>query len=580
MNILPVIFATDSNYAEYTYVAVLSCLHTKSSSSKYHFYILVSQDVCDSQKSAFMALLQDWPDCAISFIEMQDSFSTTSLLISHISTPTYYRLKLASLLPDVDKAIYLDSDIIVRDDLQALFNSELGDKCIAGVRAAGYITNESNRSYYRELGVEDLSGYINAGMTIWNLRRIRELKKEPELIALVEKGLKSMDQDAINIAFHKEIHHLPLKYNMMVSYVDRIKNAETRDAYEKIYGADELAEALASPVIVHYAHKVKPWHGLDVPMARFWWDCLQNAHPHVRRIIEARASVYREMHGALETARRDNLNVQPEQLRQNRTLFDELQMRISKISGHVDNLESHRKGMQEQIQQSRAQSAELNARISKVSTHVNELEIRRKEMLEQLHQNRMRFGDVNERISKISALAGNLETRRKEMLEQLHQHRTRLGSVNERIGKISVHVDSLESRTKENRELNLHLKSDLETLEKEQARTNCVLSEQHSEAAAMLARLDSLSNQLKTLESQAAETTQANMRLQKEMKQVQEKHSREIALLLNAPELRMLHFYYRIATFFSWGKRRKKHKTKVANLQQQLQRIREIKQVK
>lgn len=545
MNILPVIFATDSNYAEYTYVAVLSCLHTKSSSSKYHFYILVSQDVCDSQKSAFQALLQYWPDCAISFIEMQDSFSTTSLLISHISTPTYYRLKLASLLPDVDKAIYLDSDIIVRDDLQALFNSELGDKCIAGVRAAGYITNESNRSYYRELGVEDLSGYINAGMTIWNLRRIRELKKEPELIALVEKGLKSMDQDAINIAFYKEIHHLPLKYNMMVSYVDRIKNAETRDAYEKIYGADELAEALASPIIVHYAHKVKPWHDLDVPMARFWWDCLQNAHPHVRRIIEARASVYREMHGAIETARRDNLNVQPEQLRQNRTLFDELQMRISKISGHVDNLESQRKGMQEQIQQSRVQSAELNARISKVSTHVNELEIRRKEMLEQLHQNRMRFGDVNERISKIS-----------------------------------VHVDSLESRTKENRELNLHLKSDLETLEKEQARTNCVLSEQHSEAAAMLARLDSLSNQLKTLESQAAETTQANMRLQKEMKQVQEKHSREIALLLNAPELRMLHFYYRIATFFSWGKRRKKHKTKVANLQQQLQRIREIKQVK
>src|SRR3954468_5709111 len=43
----------------------------------------------------------------------------------HVSTATYYRLLIADLLPDVDRAIYLDSDVIVCGDLGQLWNTPL-----------------------------------------------------------------------------------------------------------------------------------------------------------------------------------------------------------------------------------------------------------------------------------------------------------------------------------------------------------------------------------------------------------------------------------------------------------------------
>jgi lipopolysaccharide biosynthesis glycosyltransferase len=47
---------------------------------------------------------------------------------SHISLASYYRIALPSLLPDVDKIIYCDADVINFKDLSEMYNLKFRDK--------------------------------------------------------------------------------------------------------------------------------------------------------------------------------------------------------------------------------------------------------------------------------------------------------------------------------------------------------------------------------------------------------------------------------------------------------------------
>ena len=64
--------------------------------------------------------------------------------ISHITSPTYYRLLLPALLPDVEKCIYIDGDTIVDGDISKLYAEDLGDNLVAGVKAFAFYRNDIN----------------------------------------------------------------------------------------------------------------------------------------------------------------------------------------------------------------------------------------------------------------------------------------------------------------------------------------------------------------------------------------------------------------------------------------------------
>ena len=92
--------------------------------------------------------------------------------LSYIKNLTpYYRLLIPKVLPQyVDKAFYLDADMVVNGSLSELYHTELGDNYIAGVRDAyishiGYLPNDNFHK-------GDL--YINAGMLLCNLNKIRQ----------------------------------------------------------------------------------------------------------------------------------------------------------------------------------------------------------------------------------------------------------------------------------------------------------------------------------------------------------------------------------------------------------------------
>jgi lipopolysaccharide biosynthesis glycosyltransferase len=252
---IPIAMATDENYAMPTAVAMTSILENAAKNTFYDFYILVPAGFSARSARKIALVKAAHSHCSIHFIDMKDSFSDTLMRLSHTTKPTCYRLLLGEILPQYEKCIYLDSDIIVRADLAELFSTDLEGCCLAGIKDVDFndpLKNHDER--YKETGLSAKSGYINTGVLLMNLKKIRDDKMTEIFLREIKKGYLFQDQDVLNITCLNKIRHLPVKYNLM-NYLFLFPD---RNPY-LIYPAGEFDEAKDNPVIIHYAAHLKPW---------------------------------------------------------------------------------------------------------------------------------------------------------------------------------------------------------------------------------------------------------------------------------------------------------------------------------
>ena len=266
-------FSTDANYAYPTAVALASLLERATSTTRYEIYVLVNDAFPESSRRVIEEVQGLHPGHSLEFVTPQVDYNEANICIDHITTATYYRLSLASLLPHVDKCIYLDSDIIVRDDLRSLFDIDLGDDLLAGVRAYAYFRSEGMaRRKMQELQVDSWDIYVNAGVLLLNLKAIREEGLEGVFASLLERNFSSQDQDILNLACRGRIKLLPFKYTVMTKY-DVYSSSLHENSYLKDWvSAEEWDEGRSLPTVIHYADRRKPWTDMSSLYAEAWWD--------------------------------------------------------------------------------------------------------------------------------------------------------------------------------------------------------------------------------------------------------------------------------------------------------------------
>lgn len=285
------VLASDNKGSKYLATTIVSVLENKLESSQCFFYILTAPDFQEQNKVLITNLVQRYSGAQICFCDMGDAFSQTKCMIPHITSPTYYRLKIPQILPPECKiAIYLDIDIIVKHDLAVLSNLNLGEDLIAGVVAAGFQLCESCINYHKSIGIEDTKNYVNAGVTLWNVERLRRMQDMPVLLEqLALKNFDCQDQDVINLAFQGRIKMLPLKYNYMTKYDSQVKKRVV-DMLD-IYGEAEIEEALNNPTIIHYADRDKPWNYMYTPHNSEWWRYAVKT-PYCKELVSSRRHLY------------------------------------------------------------------------------------------------------------------------------------------------------------------------------------------------------------------------------------------------------------------------------------------------
>ena len=173
---------------------------------------------------------------------------------THASIASYYRLFLASVLPDtVEKVLYFDCDMIVRHSLAPLWDMDISQYSILACDDM----YDMDAAKYNTLHYYPSEGYFNAGFLLVNLKYWRENDAERMFLDYAQKHPERIifhDQDVLNVVLKDSKYRLPFKYNVQDGYLyDTIHFLKW--PYE-----GEYEEAIRNPHVIHYSIRFKPWH--------------------------------------------------------------------------------------------------------------------------------------------------------------------------------------------------------------------------------------------------------------------------------------------------------------------------------
>lgn len=166
----------------------------------------------------------------------------------------WYRILLPNVLPDVDRVLYLDSDLLIMDDLQSLYEIELGNAYLAAVTQP---TLPQVFPRLRDtLGLPDADSYFNSGVMTLDLARLRSSGSVAQVLAFINERKGPMpwaDQDPLNAVLHRHRVRLGPRWNLMTPVFEL-------PASMMPWTPAEINEAVADPAVIHFIGEHKPWH--------------------------------------------------------------------------------------------------------------------------------------------------------------------------------------------------------------------------------------------------------------------------------------------------------------------------------
>lgn len=188
-------------------------------------------------------LYKTHPSATITVIDVQQKQSTIAKLKTthHLTYGTYFRYFIDHFLPDhLDTVLYLDSDILVTQPLDDLFETDLTNALLAAVPEVDSFDD------VKRLALPPAPGYFNAGVLLINLCRWRTLRIGSRLIDFAKKNpslIRWPSQDPLNIVTSQQWIPLEPRFNW-------------NHGYAQLAGP---VHPKTQPAIIHYSGSSKPW---------------------------------------------------------------------------------------------------------------------------------------------------------------------------------------------------------------------------------------------------------------------------------------------------------------------------------
>ena len=270
INYIHIGFSLDNRFIYPLLACLTSLLENRASTTFYRIHIQTSKNIKQENLGKIDKLIKRYGKQAskVSYYNMGDDFKG-AITGSHISLASYYRIALPSLLPNVDKIIYCDADVINFKDLSEMYNLKFRDK----IYFMSTLDNVGLLNELKQLGVYTQK-YMNAGILLMNLKAIREDGIEQKIRRYIfSHYLDHHDQTAINAVCYKNIDVLSCKYSTFVfNSLDDMKKFNNKQNKLYRYNDKELNQAFYDPCLLHYVGWTKPWDKPDHQVYdKYWW---------------------------------------------------------------------------------------------------------------------------------------------------------------------------------------------------------------------------------------------------------------------------------------------------------------------
>jgi lipopolysaccharide biosynthesis glycosyltransferase len=294
--------ALDAGYLPLALVVATSIAASAAPGRRIAFHILY-----DGPDNWAVRRLQKWRNAAVEIIlhrlpNPYDRYGT----IGGFPPSTLFRFVAPEVLNHLDRAIYLDCDLIVEADLGELFDTHLDGKPLGAAQDLRLIDEalttdparaelqNGTRAYLSEmLGFETREAmltYVQAGVAVLDLQKLRGIGYRERMEGTLERlgnQLRFADQCALNAAFVGDIAILDPRWNVMPEAIGNMWS----ELIPELKAAATLQRQ--DPRIIHFAYR-KPWRRWGLPGSDRWWRHARKAGlgPHYAlQFIVSRARI-------------------------------------------------------------------------------------------------------------------------------------------------------------------------------------------------------------------------------------------------------------------------------------------------
>lgn len=257
-------FLTDNGYVMPTCVAITSMIENKKKETIYNIYLLCINVTKDNEKK-FTSLNSS--TCKINIINLSNGFKEYFLKEVSATPTAIYKFKIAEILKNLDKVIYLDGDIIVCSDLSELYNWDIKRYYIGAVKDLNGLLKRHYNMF-----LKNNIFYFNSGVMLMNLKKMRDEKISTKLIEYRLNGYNElMDQDALNFVLREQKIELPFKFNVQTMFMNVNKTcAQIKKYYNIVEEINDFDDFINNATIIHYSPKIKPWKSKDGYKFELW----------------------------------------------------------------------------------------------------------------------------------------------------------------------------------------------------------------------------------------------------------------------------------------------------------------------
>ena len=255
LNYIHISLCPDNHFTELAYVSMSSILSSKSSYTYICFYIIIPSNFQKKNINFLISLYEENEYFNITFIQMDDRYDK-AYTDRRITKQAYYRFSLGELLPNLNKIIYIDADIIAYKDLTKFYNLNFNGKMILGQPTYG---NKNKRKR------------INTGILLLNLAEMRKNKFEKKVIEMIKKvkKLRYHDQTLLNDYFKQYIGIFPPEYHTR-PWSNYKEMSIFNYKIGKPFDTDYFYFSHKYPTIRHFLGRFKP-RNPNINHIEDWW---------------------------------------------------------------------------------------------------------------------------------------------------------------------------------------------------------------------------------------------------------------------------------------------------------------------